>query len=130
MTENRTKELLEDYKQALVRLNEALSEDLSKGSIVIDGTIQRFEFTLESEWKLIKAVLQYQGIEAATPRSAIKEGFRVGIIKDGDGWIDILEDRNKTSHIYDEKEAKVIYNKIKDLHIKLLKDLEQSIKLE
>ena len=130
MTENRTKELLEDYKQALVRLNEALSEDLSKGSIVIDGTIQRFEFTFELAWKLIKAVLQYQGIEAATPRSAIKEGFRVGIIKDGDGWIDILEDRNKTSHIYDEKEAKVIYNKIKDLHIKLLKDLEQSIKLE
>ena len=37
------------------------------------------------------------------------------------------EDRNKTSHIYDEKEALKIYKKIKKSHFKVLKHLEDNI---
>lgn len=121
MTQARIKELYSDFKDALERLEEALSEDLSKGSIVVDGTIQRFEFTFELAWKLAKAILIYNGIEAETPRAAIKEAFRAKLIGDGNGWIDMLEDRNKTSHIYDEKQALKIYKKIKADHLGLLK---------
>ena len=41
MNQARTGELKTDYKNAVIRLGEALQEDLAKGSIVIDGTIQR-----------------------------------------------------------------------------------------
>lgn len=112
MTQERVKELYSDFKMALERLNAALKEDLSK-AIVIDGTIQRFEFSFELAWKLAKALLNYQGIEVEPPRLVVKEAFKAGLIKDGDGWIDMLEDRNKTSHIYDEKQALKIYEKIK-----------------
>ncbi len=127
MTLERIKDLYQDFKNALRRLKEALGEDLSKGSIVVDGTIQRFEFTFELAWKLAKIVLSHNGIEVETPRLIIKEAFKANIIKAGQGWIDMLEDRNKTSHLYDEKQALGIYNKIKKTHFKLLEDFSNSV---
>lgn len=127
MIPERIKDIYEDFKNALTRLKEALDEDPSRTSIVIDGTIQRFEFTFELAWKLTKAVLNYNGIEVEPPRLVIKEAFKTNMIKDGQSWIDMLEDRNKTSHIYDEKQALSIYNKIKETHFKLLGDLAEDI---
>lgn len=128
MTLERIKEVYEDYKNAVKRLKEALDEDISISSLVIDGTIQRFEFTFELAWKLAKSVLDYNGIIASTPRSAVKEAFKAGMIKDGQGWIEMLENRNKTSHIYDEKQALEIYNQIKDKYFKLFeKFVDESI---
>jgi len=127
MSIEKINEIYSDFKNALTRLKEALGEDLSKGSIVVDGTIQRFEFTFELAWKLSKAVLNHTGIEADTPRGIIKEAFKAKMVEDGQGWIDMLEDRNKTSHIYDEQQALEIYNKIKETHFKLLEDFEKSM---
>ncbi|MBU0897496.1 MAG: nucleotidyltransferase substrate binding protein [Candidatus Omnitrophica bacterium] len=127
MIPERIKEIYEDFNNALERLKEALDEDLSKGTIVIDGSIQRFEFTFELAWKLAKAILDYNGIDARGPRLTIKEAFKFGLIKDGEGWIEMLEDRNKTSHIYDEKQALIIYNKIKENYYKLLEDFNSDI---
>lgn len=123
--EERIAELKQDYDNALQRLKDALHEDLKKGSIVIDGIIQRFEFTFELAWKLAKATLAHQGVESNTPRAAIKEAYKAGLIKDGEGWIDMLEDRNKTSHIYDENEARRIYQKIKENHFELLEQFSK-----
>ncbi|HDM37494.1 MAG TPA: hypothetical protein ENG55_00365 [Candidatus Omnitrophica bacterium] len=66
-------------------------------------------------------------MEALTPRSVIKEAFKAKLIQEGKEWIDMLEDRNKTSHKYDEKEAQRIYEKIKDNHLRLLENLKQKI---
>jgi len=128
MSLEKIKELFDDFSKALERLKEALNEDLSKGNIIIDGAIQRFEFTFELSWKLTKAVLDHIGIETRGPRFVIKEAFKAHIMKDGEGWIDMLEDRNKTSHIYDEEQALNIYNKIKENHFMLLEDLKKSVK--
>ncbi|MEA3488910.1 MAG: nucleotidyltransferase substrate binding protein [Candidatus Omnitrophota bacterium] len=128
MTLERIKDIYGDFEKALQRLQEALNEDGSKGSIVVDGTIQRFEFTFELAWKLTKAILEHNGIEVDTPRLVVKEAFRSEMIEDGQGWIDMLEDRNKTPHIYDEKQALEIYKKIKQAHFVLLKTLGKDIK--
>lgn len=123
----RIKEIYLDFKSALERLKEALEEDLSKGNIVIDGTIQRFEFTFELAWKLANKVLDYNGIEANGPRQVIKESYKIKIIQDGQTWIDMLEDRNRTSHIYDVEQALRIYKKIKEVYFGLLQDFEKDI---
>jgi nucleotidyltransferase substrate binding protein (TIGR01987 family) len=52
----------------------------------------------------------------------IKEAFKAKTIKDGQEWINMLEDRNKTSHLYDEKQALKIYEKIKKNHYKILEN--------
>ena len=128
MTQERINELYTDYSSALKRLGEALRGNVKKGSIAVDGAIQRYEFTFELAWKLLRAVLEYNGIEAATPRIAIKEAYKAKIITDGEDWIDMLEDRNKTSHIYDEAQALAIYKKIKMKHLRSLQGMRNEVK--
>ena len=127
MNTKRIKQRLSDFKKAIERLREVLEEDPSISSAIIDGTIQRFEFTFELSWKLAKEVLHYHGIEAMNPRSVIKESFQQSYIKNGDGWIRMLDDRNKTSHIYDEDEIYKIYKTIKDVYFHLLEDFWKTI---
>jgi nucleotidyltransferase substrate binding protein (TIGR01987 family) len=49
------------------------------------------------------------------------------LLKEGDVWIDMLDDRNRTSHTYDEAEARVIYEKVKSKYYGLLNNLKESI---
>lgn len=98
----RLKERLEDYKNVLNRLNESLGLEVSS-SVIMDGVIQRFEFTYELAWKVLKDYLEFVGIpETRSSRDTFKEGFKAGIIKDGDAWLDMLQDRNLTAHTYNE----------------------------
>lgn len=47
--------------------------------------------------------------------------------KEGDVWIDMLDDRILTSHTYDESEARNIYSKIKTKYVVAFDDLRESI---
>lgn len=127
MNLSKSKELYIDYQSSLERLSETLEEDITKNPIALDALIQRFEFTFELAWKLMRAVLLYRGKEINSPRMAIKDGFKEKFFEDGDGWIKMLEDRNLTSHTYKQDLAKEIYERIKNKHSKLLKDLEESL---
>lgn len=125
---NRLQEKFEDYKNAYDRLTEGLKMETTS-SIIMDGVIQRFEFTFELSWKLMKAYLEYQGFEETkSPRSTIRLAYQNNLIDDGDSWIDMMVDRNKTSHIYDENQTKEIYNKIKEKHHSRLKALNEYFK--
>jgi len=127
MGTKRLRERLEDYKSTLERLKESLDLEVSL-SVITDGVIQRFEFTYELAWKVLKDYLEFKGIpETRSPRDTFKEGFRAGIIQDGDAWIDMLQDRNLTAHTYNEKTAKEIYAKIKGKHYINMKKLYDEI---
>lgn len=120
-------EKLTNYQKSMKRLKEALDRDESD-ELVLDGVIQRFEFTYELSWKLLKAYLAYQGIaEVRSPREAFKEGFAAGVIDEGDLWIEMLDDRNVTSHTYNEIEAREIFNKVKNKYFNILNQLREFI---
>lgn len=108
----------QDFIKALRRLEEALKKDLSD-DIIIDGIIQRFEFTFEQAWKVMKLYLEDQGIldEALAPRSTIRCAFKHKLISDGDIWIEMMLDRNRTSHMYDEQTAVNIVKLVKEKYI-------------
>lgn len=122
MTKLRFSERFEEYKKALHRLQESL-QIKEPDDLQIDGIIQRFEFCVELAWKTMKDYINMQMIEVRSPREAVKEGFSIGIIEDGDEWMEMLEARNITSHTYDSKDSRTIYNSIKDKYIKLLTNL-------
>lgn len=114
---------MEDLARALSKLKESLSRDPEQDDIVIDAAIQRFEFTYELSWKLMKSYLEYSGVtDLSSPRSTIKAAFKAGLITDGELWLKMLEDRNRTSQTYDEATALDIFNNIKKIYITLLDD--------
>lgn len=118
----------EDYHKALHRLEIALTKTLDEDDLYLDATIQRFEFTFELAWKLMKAVLEYEGIEATSPRSSIREAWKQHLIGDAEKWLDMQVKRNLSSHTYNEETAQDIYRHIKEGYIVLLQDLDQEIR--
>ena len=128
MNKDRLNSKLINYSNALLRLKESLDADAASNPFVYDAAIQRFEFTYELAWKLLKAFLEYEGIAVVnTPRAAIKEAFSVDLIDNGDVWVDMIDARNVTAHTYDETKAIQIYNKIKVNYYPLLAVLVKNI---
>lgn len=102
------------FLNALDRLNEAIEIGKEEtNSIIYDATIQRFEFVIELSWKLMKEYLESENLVGFnTPKMVIKEIYRIGLINNGEIWLDMLNDRNLTLHTYDEDTAKHIYTNI------------------
>ncbi|MEI6856508.1 nucleotidyltransferase substrate binding protein [Psychrilyobacter sp.] len=123
-------ERISDYKNALERLKEAIEESKTINSSTIrDGVIQRFEFTLELSWKVMKYFLNSEGLtEAKAPRSTIRTGFNNEIIQDAKLWIDMIEDRNLTTHTYSQSTSDEIYEKIVSSYYEELKTFFLEIK--
>ena len=109
---------LDKLETAFTRLQQAAGrvvDDLDR-----DGVIQRFEFTFELLWKTARIFLEYEGFRCAGPRSCIKEGVRREILSEGEVLLDMLEDRNKTTHIYDEHTAEEIFERIKNRYVPVI----------
>ena len=109
---------IEKLENGFLRLKNGVQE--TKDELDRDGVIQRFEFTFELLWKTLKIFLQYQGVETKTPRDSLKEAFRIALIEDEAIFLDMLEDRNKTSHIYDKETSKEIFQRIKSRQLHLM----------
>lgn len=58
----------------------------------------------------------------------LKETFRFGLIKDEKLFLDMLDDRNQTSHIYSEEVSKEIFERIRKKYSTALKKLVKGIK--
>lgn len=125
-----TKMQLDNFKNAIDQLEEALTYDPEELSIVLDAVIQRFEFSFEMAWKSIKAVSKASGMDCKSPKKCLKLAYEMGWIKDEDKWLQLLEARNLTTHTYDRDTARDIYETIKDnfcLFNGLLKELKGEI---
>ncbi len=115
----------ERFANAADRKEEFYKEGYS--DIYLDLVVRRFEFTYEMSWKCIKRYLDYIGIECTSPRDCFKEAFSQKIITDETVWIGMIEQRNLSSHIYDEDEIKEILGKIGD-YKNAFQDLLQTFK--
>ena len=116
---------LQDYHMAMKRLRVAVNSHPDANGIYLDATIQRFEFCFELAWKLMKAMLDYEGIEVSSPRGSIREVSKQSMIDSAEDWLYMLEQRNICPHVYSESIAWDIYEKICDKYIDLLTDFEQ-----
>ena len=117
----------ENYHHAVIRLQAALRKDANADDMYLDATIQRFEFCFELAWKLMKAVLEYDGIEVNSPRSCIRESWKQGLIPDAQEWLEMMEKRNLSSHTYDENAAREIYREVKGRYVVLLEECDQTM---
>lgn len=123
---NRVLYNVSQFTNAIATLEKAIYEP-NFNEYVRDATIQRFEYTYETAWKAIKALLSYQGVELRHPRELFSEAFSSGWMKDPDIWDAMIEDRNLTIHTYKERTAQSIYETICRSYYPALKHLHQSL---
>lgn len=103
---------LEQLNNALNRLGEVLKKPLEDDDIVLDATIQRFEFSVELFWKTMRRFLAAEGIEAKTPKEVLQKAYAANWIENETLWLSMLKDRNLTSHTYEQENALEIYQSI------------------
>lgn len=124
----RWKQRFKNFESTLNHLENAL-EIKEPDFIQRAGMIQFFEMSFELSWNMMKDYLDEQGFtDVKSPRDSIKKGFETGLIPDGHGWLKMMEDRNLTSHAYDEETSKEIEKLIRQEHYKLLKELFTTFK--
>ena len=98
-----------DLQKAIKRLKEAAK--LPSGVLIHqDATIQRFEFTFELTWKVIREFANFKGLETTSPRDAFRIASDLGLVNNPEVWFDFLKDRNLSTHLYNEDEAIKIFS--------------------
>lgn len=101
---------LASLRIALGRLDDALVQP--KTEWTRDSAIQRFEFTFELAWKAVATAARAHGVEARSPREAFKQAFALGWVTGEDVWLRMLDDRNRTTHTYNEAIAEEIFRRL------------------
>lgn len=117
-----TIDVLAIFKKALSSLEELYDDYLFKKDgmnnkdfcIYRDALIQRFEYTFELTWKLLKHFFKFVDLEVDSIELESKKGLfrvaaKIGLISDVERWFVHLLDRNLTSHTYDEDYANEIF---------------------
>ncbi|MEP7146423.1 MAG: nucleotidyltransferase substrate binding protein [bacterium] len=124
----RWKQRFSNFNKALDRLREfkGIGENLNK--FEKQELIKAFEYTYELAWNTIKDYYEYQGeSNMQGSRYVIQLAFNRGLIFDGEGWMQMLKDRNKTTHTYNQETAEEIASNILNRYFKLFKDLHMEL---
>jgi len=112
-------------------LNISLAEYNKEVSDVIkNGRIQKFEYSSELTLKAIKNYLYFfHSIDAKSPKHAIKEFYLLKAIsqEEYEIMLNMLDDRNKLSHIYNEEYFDEINSKLPG-YLTVMKKVEKILK--
>ena len=104
---NKLDNSLEQFESAVEKLSAMLKQE--KNEYMMDSAIQRFKFTFELAWTVLKANLQKHGIIVYSARDSIKGAFKKGFIEDDPRWLEMIELRNMTRQPYNEETAQAIF---------------------
>lgn len=127
--EIRWKQRFVNFEKAFNLLDRTVKiENLSE--VEKGGLIQFYEVCFELAWKIMKDYLESEGYIVKTPKQTIRQAFQIELIDDGELWLMALEDRNLTSHTYDESTTDKIVNKILNEYFPAIEKLYQFFKKE
>ncbi|WP_288916765.1 nucleotidyltransferase substrate binding protein [uncultured Synechococcus sp.] len=107
ITDLRWRQRLENLQRALGQLKAALEAHNAciNDEVIGMAVVKAYEFSFELSWKTLKDLLSYEGIDAQLPREVLRQAFSYGLLKNGQLWIDMLEQRNLMAHTYDQARA-------------------------
>ncbi|WP_025270324.1 HI0074 family nucleotidyltransferase substrate-binding subunit [Hippea sp. KM1] len=116
------------FKRAFDRLKEVIENTNKENEdyeVYRDSAIQRFEITTEAFWKCVKVFLKIrEGVVCNSPKGCMRELFLNGYVDENDLEIllNMIDDRNLTSHTYNEEVAEEIFQRLGG-YVELLKKL-------
>lgn len=102
-------------KKSLKILNEAIKffnkEKNKNEELAFLSVAKAFEVAVEYAWREMKAKVEDEGLDAPSPKAAIREAARIGMIDDAEAWIAFINARNAGVHDYfgmpDEEYVKI-----------------------
>ena len=104
----------DQLKKAMKSLR--LLDDCPYSDIVRDATIQRFEFSFELLWKVVKIYLkETHAIECDSPKTCFRE-LRLPLNlseKEVELCLKMADDRNLSVHTYSKEMAEKLYKRIR-----------------
>lgn len=95
-----------NFNKAFTQLTKFMDRD-SFNELEQQGLIQSFEYNHELAWKTQKDFLRSRGVsELFGSKDVAREAFNLGLITNGNAWLEMIKDRNLTSHTYNEETTK------------------------
>ena len=94
------------------------------------GLVNLFSICFEQAWKAMKEILEEHGFDKSrtgSPRMIIKLAYQAGMIKEEEGWLNLMDARNEVSHSYNEDVALSIIKKSKEQYVSLFEELEKEM---
>ncbi len=119
----------ENYASALETLATAPEQDLTN-EFVQSGVIDKFSLQFELGWKLLKALLAYEGdalSATGSPRDIIRGAYALYDFIDEATWLSMLRDRNTIMHLYDESKELELINTIIKRYIPAFQQLKDGL---
>lgn len=119
-----------NYKKALATLSSGMEQFYKRGLSDLEkqGIIQGFEFTHELAWKVMQDFLKDQGeTNIYGSKDAIRLAYNRGLITRGENWMDMIKDRNLSSHTYEEEVSEQIFDRISNNYFDLFKKFEKQM---
>ena len=123
-------ERLSIFKNAIARMAEVieLSKQRTLNQFERDSLIKRFEFTYEMAWKLMMSFEKENGVtELLGSKDVVRMAFGMSLIDNGEAWLEMIDDRNKTSHLYDEEMAADVMDEIINTYYPLFVELQDKM---
>jgi len=127
----RWKQRFDNFQKVFLELEEAvlLSQKRSLSKLENQGLIQGFEYTHELAWNMIKDYLEEQGIFGLIgSKNTIREAFKLGILKEGEIWMNMIQSRNQTSHTYNTTLADQVVSDIIHKYFYQFKEIIEEFK--
>ncbi len=94
-----------------------------------DIAIMRFIYTFEALWRSLQRYLAIvEGMETGTPKASLRGARDAGLLSDEqtEAALVMVDDRDRTVHIYNEKLAKDIFGRLPG-HIAVLRSLHEAM---
>lgn len=126
----RWKQRFRNYERALATLEQAvrLAQERPLSELERQGLIQGFEFTHELAWNVLKDFLEDKGISGLIgSRDATRMAFKNGLIEDGEAWMDMIRERNLSTHTYNQDVAAHIAGNVLTRYYALLRHLAETL---
>lgn len=111
-----------NFKKALANLERSLASPISEPRD-LSGILKDFEMSYELSWKVLKKRLLAQGHSTQGARDVYSKAYQLGLISNQELWLEMIEDRNQTAHVYDEAAATKIYERIKSKYLQLFQSI-------
>jgi nucleotidyltransferase substrate binding protein (TIGR01987 family) len=121
----------DNFTSACALLSEAMATRAAHelNTLEREGVVQRFEYTWELAWKVLKDYLDHTGVvlDTVTPASVVRAAFAANLIADGEAWLRALDARNRMSNTYSAKACEAVVDAIDREFLALFEALRERL---